>query len=326
MSGLSRKVNISENTNVLEEEKNPKGSLYKTVQTGIVPDKTERFEVSSEEKSHSSEIFTETTAISEVTRSLIHFFGEDVFLSLKNNPNINIPYVNIGIPLDDWVEKGLKTLFSYENIIEIGKRLTIQLVHNKNELNQQKIELEKTRQQLKEALQLNETLEGFKHKMGTQIRSSIPLLDVINIFIGIDPVTRNLTNILKESLEKPSDTVAPFILGFCHGWIGLKSYLIAPGESEEIWIRKTNEQIAKLLLHMTGLFIPQRRDVLNEVAKLVSLHSHKYDFISPEDSLQIDPKLHKAEGLGSLTFREAVSFVVVNRITRQTIIYADIKV
>ncbi|MBQ5550142.1 MAG: hypothetical protein IIT32_03700, partial [Bacteroidales bacterium] len=57
----------------------------------------------------------------DVAKWLIAQFGEDLFNELLKNPNLKLPYAEDDITAESWLERGIKTLFTQENIAHIYK-------------------------------------------------------------------------------------------------------------------------------------------------------------------------------------------------------------
>ena len=71
------------------------------------------------------------------------------------------------------------------------------------------------------------------------------------------------------------------------------------------------------------------KDTINVTYKYDSIYASKFEdyiFVSPEETLQLDPNIHNARGLGSTNIVEGASYAVIRRTSRQTVIYAEVKV
>jgi hypothetical protein len=66
--------------------------------------------------------------------------------------------------------------------------------------------------------------------------------------------------------------------------------------------------------------------MLDLLAVACSAKFKLYKFISPEESLQVDPRIHSATALGGSTIKEGISFAVIKKDTMQTVKYAEIRV
>jgi len=97
------------------------------------------------------------------------------------------------------------------------------------------------------------------------------------------------------------------------------------GEEEEK-MEILHTALTRVLEALTGLYIPQRRAVLEQLAKLCNSRVSDYLFISPEESKEIDLRIHNAASIGGNQILEGRTFAVVNRSSYQTVKYAEIEV
>ncbi len=72
------------------------------------------------------QVFAETSVASyeDISKWLLTFIGEKVFSNLKGNPHLQLPYTAADdMPVAQWLLKALKTIFSQEQIKEIGTQI-----------------------------------------------------------------------------------------------------------------------------------------------------------------------------------------------------------
>ncbi len=283
---------------------------------------------------------TSSTSAEEISNWLLSFIGESVFEQLKNNPYLQLPYSEPSNTLKEWLEKALKTIFTLDQIKIIGE----QIIQNQNTSGQaesanqkaisEKAALEErlNKADLRFAQMQNELedAEAEKFKIKKEIQSSISLSKLINEFFmedGVEPEeTKKITSLLRESLENKDENLSVFVTRFSKGWFYVKATMDQLRGEEKEKMEQMHNALTFLLTSISGVYLPERRPLLDAVAKLVSSKFTEYDFVSPEQTLQIDPQIHNAGGLGNAMIKEGTTFAVVRRQTRQAVKYADIKV
>ncbi|MDN5214709.1 hypothetical protein QQ020_21705 [Fulvivirgaceae bacterium BMA12] len=97
-------------------------------------------------------------------------------------------------------------------------------------------------------------------------------------------------------------------------------------QQEDELLETVYESLRFFLFSISGFNIPIRRPLLNEIAIWVNQPFTKYKFISPEQTLLVDPKIHMGDGVDSQEIAEGLSFAVLHRSTLKTVRYASIKV
>ncbi len=176
-----------------------------------------------------------------------------------------------------------------------------------------------------------EEAESEKFKLEQNMNSGIAASQLVPIFFkDAYEDTQNhkqLRSLLLDAAENGADGTALFIAKLGKGFTAIKIALSGIEEKEEI----ENMEIVykasiELLTAISGSHIPERREVLDIIAAIISESFSAYEFISPEQTLQLDPAIHNAQGLGTATIKEGVSFAVIRKESRQAVKYADVKV
>lgn len=156
---------------------------------------------------------------------------------------------------------------------------------------------------------------------------TVPVGDLIDSFLKqnfSNEYTHKISELLKEGYKNGGRNGAKFTYGFLKGFVAIEETIINLGSDEKENLDLLHEAGKSLLGQITELTVPERRPILDVVANMFNSYLHTYDFVSPEQTLQIDPTIHNAEGLGGSVVKEGLSFAVVRRETRKTVFYAEI--
>jgi hypothetical protein len=342
MTKLTKSVNKEDETSQNEVSSQNSFTLSQKIQKDTVQETENKQETTSISQTIATEKVTisSTSSAEEIANWLLSFIGDGVFEQLKKNPYLQLPYTEANITIKEWLEKALKTIFPLEYIQKIGE----QIQQNQSKFGQiegdvQKAMNEKT--QMEEKLnkanlrfeqmqnQLDE-IESEKFKIKKETQNSLPLTKLINEFFKEEGVEseeiKRIIQLLNESLQNQDENLSTFIARFSKGWLYVKSTLDQLKGEEKDKMEQTHAALTMLLKYISGIYIPERRPLLDVVAKFVSRIFEGYDFISPEQTLQIDPAIHNAGGLGNAMIKEGITFAVIRKQSRQAVKYADIKV
>ena len=281
-------------------------------------------------------VYPTTPELADVAQWLSQFLEADVVSSLRDNPNLRLPYTEPQITPDEWLVTALKTVFSLDDIEKIGNRIqtkviqkqeTLQAIAAQRQAERALAEQETARmKQRVDQLQAQlDAAEVAKFRLEKALSVSIETKTFIESYFlaAEDAVFRDL---LLEAAANPTKDLAQFVARFAQAWAQLRRRLAEPFESEHDRMMAIHKELTALLAQLSGLYILQRRSILDTLARLVSEQFGDYMFISPEESLQVDMNIHNARGLSSSVITEGVSFAVIRKVSRQTIIYADVKV
>lgn len=264
----------------------------------------------------------------EITHWFVTFFGEDVFNHVKENPNFNMPFTEDGIGTEEWLNKALKTVFTLEDIRKMGKAIRekyYNVVSDLDEIRHIKDDYRKVKRELDDINDDYEVTRSKKKKLEKEIKHMLPGEPILDAFFDDEGKTSEIGRILKESLQNPSDEPAEFIIAFLKGWKDFAGMLEKSGDDEKENIDIAQDAGRSLLKRISGKYMPERRALLDAVADYLNTYFNDFIFISPEQSLQIDPSIHNAKGVGGSRIKEGVSFAVLRKDNKQTYYYADIK-
>ncbi len=276
------------------------------------------------------------SSVTDISNWLINLIGKDVFNDLKTNPNFQLPYTDDDINTKEWLSKAIKTIFTKENITKIGSQIQasqsqineLAEIANKAE-EEKKAMLEKYNLKFKALKEEVENAEDNKFRVEKELNTAVPLTSLISEFYR-DPDDRSdelkkLISTLHAALEEKDSNISKFILRFSKGWFVVKTTISKLGDDEKENMEKLHDATTDLLAYISNTFISERRPLLDIIAKICSKELNSYDFISPEQTLQPDPEIHDAGGLGNSTIKEGITFAVVRRDSRKAVKYAEIK-
>lgn len=157
---------------------------------------------------------------------------------------------------------------------------------------------------------------------------SIAVSDIINEFILSEiqtKETREISKMLLDAYKNGGKNGQKFVLSFLKGFSWVENSILKLGEDEKENVDLLNESTKQLMQQISEKNSAERRPILDKVANLCNSYLYTYDFVSPEQTLQIDPTIHNAQGLGGSVIKEGLSFAVVRRETRKAVYYAEIK-
>ncbi|MBQ3657220.1 MAG: hypothetical protein II956_10325 [Bacteroidales bacterium] len=270
-----------------------------------------------------------------VSSWLVEKFGSEVFDELINNPNLQMPYTEENLSTEKWLERVIKTLFSQETILKISSKLSSQSVDSgeidkivAEKLSEKTSKYNDKFQQMRSQM---EEIEGEKAAVEAQLNKAIPLKKFIDVNFknpdGETEAQKRIRQTINEAAEQSRDeTVSVFVMKFAKGFSALNYVLNRTTEgSEKDRLEIVYPALTDLLTCVSGCYISERRTLLDLVAKHCNEFFTEYDFISPEQTLNVDPDIHNASGAGNGSIKEGSSFAVVRRDTKKTVKYADIK-
>ncbi len=282
---------------------------------------------------------SKVASVEDIAKWLLGFIGNDIFEQLKNNEYLKLPYTDEQITLAQWLEKAVKTLFPQQSIQKIAQQIhennektaqmdimTAQIAEEKAKMEEKFKQYNLKFQELKS--QIDEAEED-KHRIKSEFNSTLPLSTFISEFYN-DPTDhseelKKLMTILNEALQSKDASVSKFIVRFSKGWAFLKSTFVQIGQDEKENLEKVHASLTAFLTFISGVFITERRPLLDVIAKICSQKFDSYDFISPEQTLNLDPEVHNISGSGSGMIKEGITFAVVRRESRKAVKYADVR-
>lgn len=275
----------------------------------------------------------------DVAKWLIAQFGEDLFNELLKNPNLKLPYAEDDITAESWLERGIKTLFTQENIAHIYK-VTANIGQSNADANIDAVvdermaqKVEKYNAKFQELRSNMEDLEGEKAELQSRLNKTLEADSFVKtIFRSADGETeaqKRIARTLEDAIGQGGDDGLPsFVTRLAKGWSSLQYVLQTSAEigDDKEKLEVVYPALTNLLACISGCYVTDRRMILELVAKHCNEFFSDYDFISPEQTLNADPDIHNATGLGNAQIREGVTFCVVRRDTKKTVKYADVKV
>ena len=336
------KLTLSVNKENENKNENLNTGKLSVTQKKINPD--ENYSSTSTRIDENSENIIQPVSIDSVEDMATWFIGtigEKVFENVKNNEYLKLPYTeNEQLNTNEWLAKALKTLFTKEQITEIAEHIK-QAGNTSGKLQQQEKILENEKLAFDERMvKINarfekmkeevEDAEAEKHKILKELENSITLSNFVNVFFKKEyEDTQNmkrLRNLLNEAVEKADKNTAGFIAKFAKGWTILNVVLEQLIGDEKIDHLTVHTASIKFFAEISGSFISERRELIDNIADIISDNFKEYEFISPEQTLQLDPAIHNASGLGNASIKEGKSFAVIRKESRQAVIYADVEV
>jgi hypothetical protein len=135
---------------------------------------------------------------------------------------------------------------------------------------------------------------------------------------------QSIEYLLVESFNSGDKQNREFVMAFVRGMQFLIAATDKLTDDEKENLTKLYDATSQMFRFIQGKFATERRPLLDKIASVCNNYLKEFDFISPEQSLQIDTHLHNAEGKGGTMVKEGLSMAVVRRDTRKTVYYADI--
>ena len=186
-------------------------------------------------------------------------------------------------------------------------------------------ELEASYREKVQGLETELSEANVQHKrVREQLQKTVPVRDLVEQVFEDRGPEAEVRDMLLEALVEPSETLGPFVGAVCIGWAEARAALRREVDDEERRMEDAVQALKRFMARLSGLYIPERREVLKRIGKAVSAGFEEYDFVSPEDWRHVDPAVHNAAGVGGQNVKEGAGFVVQRRSSGQTVIYADI--
>ena len=255
-------------------------------------------------------------------------FSIDIIDKLKDNLLLPIPNVDSSSSSEDWINMLIKSYFPKEDVLIISNNIYQQNEQIEKYKRLYENSLEQVQEQSNEIVNIKESLEKQKNKtfkLENKVDQMIELSSFVEYnFDGIMGSDK-IKILLLEAVNSDSEDLASFIIPFAinsQNIIMLKKYI---KDNVNIDTQLYLDEIKILLKSISGKYIPQRKELLVELAKNISEHFKDIKFISPEEYTFVEPKIHNIPSAGGQKVTEGISFAVVRKDTNQTIIYANIK-
>ncbi len=318
------------NTTVEEENLNKRKSIKKT-------EKKEQFDNLNKNKKE-DDIYNKknvnTVSYEDTACNILNLWGEKAINNVKNNKYIKIPFTYDELTDKEWLVKALKTIFDEENLALISRNLNNKYYSLVNELKKHESEIEKLKKDVKKketeiSIAEEESDKFFEENkvLKIEVESSVKLDKVFeNVFN--EKESRGFLNLVKEANEdNPGDDTNDFFLAFLKSWtnISIVERTIKTSDDEEKKVEIYDKLLSEFLLYVKDINIPQRRAVLDALARYINKKFKEFEFISPEETTRIDIDIHNAKGIGGNKIKQGISFAVLRKNNRQTFKYADIE-
>lgn len=280
----------------------------------------------SQNTNSNDEIETNSFSDSEMAEWLISFFGERLFLAVKDNPNIRLPYLEEQLATGEWLIKALKTIFTLEDFEYLLNRVyeksnTIERLQESSNYKNESSKLKTENQQIEEELN---KVRIKKNKLEKEIKNALPANRILEIVFKSTINTDKIKNALVNIIDSGEEASQLFLLAFIDGWVQMTLALKENTQNESEKLEQIQSAGRQFLAALSGCYIPERRELLDNIAEYLSSNIENYIIISPEQSLQLDPGIHNAKGLGGTRVKEGISFAVLRKDNKQTYQYADI--
>lgn len=251
--------------------------------------------------------------------------------SIKNlQDNLLVPIANVekDSKADEWLNMLIKSYFTKEDVGILASNIrkienekqeifdTIEKLNKNNEI------LQKT---LNEAQENVEKEKNRSFKLQKKIDQMMHMKDFIEYNFENVEGSEKIKQLLLEATKSDSEHLEDFIIPFAinsQNIIMVKKYM---KNNEDSDLNMFMDEIKILLKSISGKYIPQRKELLEELAKTISRNFEELEFISPEEYTYVEPKLHNIPTGGGQKVIEGKSFAVIKAETKQTIIYADIE-
>jgi len=216
------------------------------------------------------------------------------------------------------------TLYKIRKIIDTSNKKLEGLQAKNNEL----LNKEKKNTTLIQNLTTQvEDAEELTFKTEKKYSDAIPISEIIKTFISENfksESTDRIESLLGDSYKNGGQNGQKFTKSCLKAYVWIENAFMSLTEDEKTNLDLVHNATKKFMQQISGTTSSERRPILDIIATMINSHFHEYDFISPEQTLLIDPTIHNAEGTGGSSIKEGLSFAVVRRETHKTVLYADI--
>ena len=327
MAKLSHKISTNNNSNNRENTDNKKLGFSLSTKVNNNENKVEKTSTDKKTTESYNDLIKTPITLTQIFEKI----GISSFGKLTKSDISSIFPAEIEVKQEEVIKKILNKLINNEVIAQLEKYS--QDINQKHaELFKKHEELEKKTKkqdiQIKNLISQIDDTEEEVFKIKKKYAEVVPVVDLINEFLRNkikNDYTKRISSLLLETYKNSEKKGATFIYNFAKGFVWIENAVEKLGEDEKENLDLLYAAGSELLSSIEELSVPERRPILDIIANLFNDYLHTYDFVSPEQTLQIDPLLHNAEGLGGSVVKEGTSFAVVRRETRKTVYYADIK-
>lgn len=342
MAKLSKNIN-NEEEDGKKELPNPDPSKHTRLGKVVGEDKKEEPTVNTSHKpvllqqdEHKS--FTEKAEdpsiqmnVEAVAEWLMRIFGESTIERWMQNPNFQLPYVEEVEDPKTWIMNALKTLLKLEELQLLAQNIEAQyfqpLEDQQKSVDTAKALMERLEQNMETKQAELENLRQQKFQLNKAQKSSIPIRDFIQMVWMKDQEFESILPFVQEAISPPVDGVSEFVVALYRAWDNFKGAWQVVDQLDEVErVQEMDRASRAFLKQMKDLFVPQRRAILEALAGIINQKMKDFVFVSPEESIQIDPKIHNTKGVLGNKIRQGISFVVIRKSSRQTYFFAEVEV
>lgn len=155
-------------------------------------------------------------------------------------------------------------------------------------------------------------------------------IDVISLFSEIFNDNQESAEIFKKTIMeedvKISNELLKFIIRtketlFCFFYL---TDNIGIMNNEEEAVEKVDILLRKYLKNIENIDILHRREILKYIAETFSEKFIEFEFISPENSKQVNPSYHVIKGNSGLYIKKGISFLILRKKNRNVFRYAEV--
>jgi hypothetical protein len=267
---------------------------------------------------------------------LLVVLGEQVWENLRALMGYEKPYQEDETPEDlpTWTLNLLKTGLRHNeqtsDVEHLARTLFAQWFAPQDENKRLKTEVKRLAEALQQA---QEKTENWQKKCDTaqmqafraeeNLKETVPLHDFVDAVFS-DKEGQRFLPLWEDALKNPAENLPEFALACGKAWSAFRQEMTRLPESEEEKMEVLHKQLSVFLKGISGQHISQRRQILDLVGKIASTCLQEHDFISPEESRQINLDMHTPIGNGEL-IREGISFAIIRREGRQVMRYAEVR-
>ncbi len=318
MSKIKLKIERDNKEHEADQASTGRAGIKKKIE-GVSSDYSDGQQTQSQEKYDSAKI----------ADMLFQVIGKQPFEFLKENKDIRLPYTEMPLSVQQWLSKVLDTVFTPEQLQESGTLLAQKNAKGFSVVQEPKPSAENIHnqdiaKQYEMLKQDYETLRTKKQKLEVKLKSAIDAEILINVIFSTFSAP-DIEDGLLELVKAEDENNAKFLTVFSKEWTNINNVLLKNKSlPEQEKVEKVHKELTVLLSELSGIHVPQRRIILDRLADYVSAQFQDFTFISPEESLQVDPAIHNAKGVGGTRVKEGRSFAVIRKNSGQVYIYADI--
>lgn len=267
---------------------------------------------------------------------LLAVLGESVWGNLRQVIGYERPYQENETPeaLPDWLLDLLKTGLRHNeqisDVTHLAQTLFAQWFAPQDENERLKTELKRLQEALQQTQEKAESLQKMcdlaqvrAFQAEERLKETIALRDFVEVAFS-DREGQRFLPLWEDALKNPADNLPEFALACSKAWLAFRQETAQLPTQEEERLEVLHKQLSAFLKGISGQHIAQRRQVLDLVGKIASTYLQAHDFVSPEESRQINLDLHTPVGNGEL-IREGISFAIIKRENKQVIRYAEVR-